>query len=112
MTHPVIQQSNDTQNWLVSFFVPSAFSKNYDAVPKSDSIRIDQSPTGLKVAVSEFPGFATEDEFKASQATLIASLKADGYTIKMNTRFSPVWASYDSPFTLFNRHNEVWIEVA
>eukprot|EP00639_Heterosigma_akashiwo_P024599 CAMPEP_0194705872 /NCGR_PEP_ID=MMETSP0295-20121207/29219_1 /TAXON_ID=39354 /ORGANISM="Heterosigma akashiwo, Strain CCMP2393" /LENGTH=162 /DNA_ID=CAMNT_0039601695 /DNA_START=64 /DNA_END=552 /DNA_ORIENTATION=+ len=59
-----------------------------------------------------FPGFAAEADWPAREAELRAALAADGVAVKPgDEEWGVVYAGYDSPFVLFNRHNEVWIEV-
>ncbi|CAE7870320.1 unnamed protein product [Symbiodinium sp. KB8] len=114
MTHPVLARHNDSTptQWQVSFFVPSAFSRNETSVPTptDKDVTIQRAPL-FKVAFKEFPGFATEKDFLSCEADLRAALAADGVATLGGTDWSRVWAQYDSPFTLFGRHNECWVRV-
>mmetsp|Transcript_19278 Transcript_19278/g.73845 ORF Transcript_19278/g.73845 Transcript_19278/m.73845 type:complete len:264 (+) Transcript_19278:1389-2180(+) len=114
MTHPVLARHNDSTptQWQVSFFVPSAFSRNETSVPTptDKDVTIQRAPL-FKVAFKEFPGFATEKDFLSCEADLRAALAADGVATVGGTDWSRVWAQYDSPFTLFGRHNECWVRV-
>ena len=73
---------------------------------------IDGFPTsGILLAVIEFGGFASEKDFTTSAATLRAALQKDRRNIVEGGPFSEAWAGYNAPNVVFNRHNEVWIQV-
>lgn len=114
MTHPVIQRFNDSDanHRKVSFFVPSNFSSSASSVPQptDPDVSIERMPLA-RFAISEFPGFATENDFVNCEASLRKALEADGVKTVSGTNWSRAWAQYDSPFTLFDRHNECWLQV-
>jgi hypothetical protein len=114
MTSPVLARPVEGQadSWNIDFFVPaSIFGSNYAGIPTADDISIVNG-TDLVFAITEFPGFASESEFKQYQGNLTAAMAEAGLAAVPDTPWSTVWAQYDSPFTLFNRHNEVWLRVA
>jgi hypothetical protein len=95
----------------VGFFVPSKFETEAAIpVPKDPTITIEPFPKA-QYAVAVFGGFAKEADFTKAEAQLVAQLKKDGIKMVDNAQWSRVWAGYDSPFVLFNRHNEVWVQV-
>uniref|UniRef100_A0A7S3XQ77 Uncharacterized protein n=1 Tax=Heterosigma akashiwo TaxID=2829 RepID=A0A7S3XQ77_HETAK len=98
--------------WRVSFFVPAAFPSPADApAPLDADVEIVTSGARTYAALL-FPGFAAEADWPAREAELRAALAADGVAVKPgDEEWGVVYAGYDSPFVLFNRHNEVWIEV-
>lgn len=51
-----------------------------------------------------FPGFATESDWLAQARELAAALGPNATYIKDYF----YTAGYDSPFQIFNRHNEIW----
>jgi hypothetical protein len=112
MTAPVIARTNDTFNYDIGFFVPASLYPTLASIPAptNQNLTIIQLPL-MTFAVIEFPGFATEADFAAAEATLRGYLARDNVAI-MEDEWSPVWAQYDSPFTVFNRHNELWLHVA
>ena len=58
----------------------------------------------------QFPGFARKFETWADQALkLQEALDAKKLKYRKDYYYT---AGYDSPFTLFNRHNEVWFVAA
>lgn len=40
-----------------------------------------------------------------------ATLAKEGVKAVGKGEWASVWAGYDSPFVLFNRHNEVWVQL-
>lgn len=112
MTAPVITRTNDTYNYDIGFFVPASLYPTMSSIPAPTSANLTLVQLPLATfAVLEFPGFATEADFAANEATLRSYLARDGMSV-VSDGWSPVWAQYDSPFTIFNRHNEVWMHVA
>jgi hypothetical protein len=109
MTSPVILRRNSTSGWLNSFFVPASLFPAGTKVPVSSTVQVVPME-GLKVVTTEFGGFATYDLFVAAESSLRIALKEAGLT-EVTDAFHVMYAQYDSPFTLFNRHNEVWIHV-
>jgi len=98
MTHPVLARGNGTDptSWQISFFVPSAFSKSAAEVPTpNDSDVVIQRAPLVKVALGEFPGFATEELFNECETKLKAALARDGVKTVTGTDWSRTWASYD-----------------
>jgi hypothetical protein len=49
-------------------------------------------------------------QHQQQQHDLSTKLAADKVEV-VHDEWITVWASYDSPFQLFDRHNEVWIHV-
>lgn len=109
MTSPVILRANGTTGWLNSFFVPASLFPAGSKVPTSPQVQIVPMES-LKVVTAEFGGFATYELFQATESKLRAALQEAGLT-EVKDAFHVMYAQYDSPFTLFNRHNEVWIHV-
>jgi len=57
------------------------------------------------VYVKQFGGFAKKAVWLENALALGDSLTKDGKKFQKDHFFS---AGYDSPFKLFNRHNEIW----
>ena len=112
MTAPVIfRRDHATSGWLVGFFVPSTYSKLDDVPqPDDDLIEIVQLPSDTTFAVRTFGGFAGEADFNENLHILAKKLNEADIKV-IHDEWLVVWASYDSPFTLFDRHNEVWLHV-
>lgn len=116
MTSPVIFRPADCPEgcaggWRVGFFLPTAYD-TADQVPKPDCSKIDivAVPSKGNFAVTTFGGFATSKTFAHQTHKLFRALKRDNVTV-VDDDWKVTWASYDSPFVLFNRHNEVLVHV-
>jgi hypothetical protein len=113
MTAPVIARTNDTYNWDIGFFVPASLYPAISDIPAPTDSDVTIAPLTIKAfAVIVFGGFASEADFLVNAATLRGYLSRDNVTVVADSTWGQVWAQYDSPATLFNRHNEVWFEVA
>lgn len=118
MTAPVLTFGNGS-DWHVGFYCPASLYPTVASIPvPSDSdVIITPLPDSVYYAVVEFPGFAGLNDYQTYQASLLKWLAADGVSVVpadspaayAGTNFA--YAGYDSPFTIFNRHNEVWIQV-
>jgi len=65
---------------------------------------------GMKVYVRQFGGFAmSHADYASEHEKLVDDLKKEGAKFEENGEF--VQVSYNSPFEMENRVNEVWIEV-
>ena len=106
MTAPVIQTTNDeTENWTVSFAMPSKY--NIDNLPKptNDDIYFEEIQPSL-AAVIRFSGVADTSLLNRKASVLKRWLELNGYTESS----SPKFLFYNDPTTPgFLRRNEVMI---
>ena len=106
MTAPVIQTTNDeTENWTVSFAMPSKY--NIDNLPKptNDDIYFEEIQPSL-AAVIRFSGVADTSLLNQKASVLKRWLELNGYTESS----SPKFLFYNDPTTPgFLRRNEVMI---
>ena len=106
MTAPVIQTTNDeTENWTVSFAMPSKY--NIDNLPKptNDDIYFEEIQPSL-AAVIRFSGVADTSLLTRKASVLKRWLELNGYTESS----SPKFLFYNDPTTPgFLRRNEVMI---
>ena len=106
MTAPVIQTTNDeTENWTVSFAMPSKY--NIDNLPKptNDDIYFEEIQPSL-AAVIRFSGVADTSLLTQKASVLKRWLELNGYTESS----SPKFLFYNDPTTPgFLRRNEVMI---
>ena len=106
MTAPVIQTTNDeTENWTVSFAMPSKY--NIDNLPKptNDDIYFEEIQPSL-AAVIRFSGVADTNLLNQKASVLKRWLELNGYTESS----SPKFLFYNDPTTPgFLRRNEVMI---
>uniref|UniRef100_A0A0G4GSW3 Heme-binding protein 2 n=1 Tax=Chromera velia CCMP2878 TaxID=1169474 RepID=A0A0G4GSW3_9ALVE len=113
MTAPVISKITPGQGpacesfFTVSFYVPSLQSS---PKPTDPTVFLEQKPA-MRVAVSQFGGRMSDYETKVFPRleALITAIDNKELKIKGGDEPEVYTAGYDSPFRLFNRHNEVWI---
>lgn len=96
-----------TNTFTTSFWVP-AFKQ--DNVPKPDNkdVFIDHTPAKT-VYVTSFGGFALDPIIVLKARAAISRLQS--LNISVSTKYFQT-AGYDAPYTLLNRHNEIWIPAA
>ena len=105
MTAPVIQTTNESENWTVSFAMPSKY--NIDNLPKptNDEIYFEEIQPSL-AAVIRFSGVADTSLLTQKASVLKRWLELNGYTESS----SPKFLFYNDPTTPgFLRRNEVMI---
>lgn len=90
-------------NMTYSFFIPFEFQDNTPAPTSADVFFTNMAD--FEVYVRSFGGFASSKDWTRHSNILKAALDNDN--LPYDTRYFYT-AGYDSPFTLFNRHNEVW----
>lgn len=94
-------------NVTTSFFLPWSF-QNSSSIPVANNTAVfTEDIKELKVAVLVFPGRPKTDEDITDQVAKLGAL-LDTASIKYNKDVF-VYAGYDSPFRVFDRHNEVWL---
>merc|ERR1711920_1177792 len=110
MTAPVSEYITPGQgpfcedHFTVSFFVPYAFQGKAPA-PTASDVTIEKRPA-MTVYVASYSGFSDINKLRAAASDLGNELEKEG--LAFDTEH--IWyAGYDSPFRLFNRHNEVWL---
>ena len=106
MTAPVIQTTNDeTENWTVSFAMPSKYNINNLPKPTNDDIYFEEIQPSL-AAVIRFSGVADTSLLTQKASVLKRWLELNGYTESS----SPKFLFYNDPTTPgFLRRNEVMI---
>jgi hypothetical protein len=106
MTAPVSQQRAQGQ-WAVSFMMPAAYTMDTLPTPLDPRITLRQIPA-RRVAAVRYSGFWSEEKYLLHKEKLATWIADSGFTMSGE----PVWARYNSPFTLwFLRRNEVLIPV-
>ena len=106
MTAPVIQTTNDeTENWTVSFAMPSKYNIENVPKPTNDDIYFEEIQPSL-AAVIRFSGVADSSLLNQKASVLKRWLELNGYTESS----SPKFLFYNDPTTPgFLRRNEVMI---
>lgn len=105
MTSPVYMDINDSVSTM-SFVMPANY--NVENLPNPNSSEVKLSTTTEEyVAAITFGGFASDNAIKAQTEKLEAALKASGVSYYGHFRF----LGYNPPFQLFNRKNEIIVNV-
>ncbi|XP_071489244.1 heme-binding protein 2-like [Diadema antillarum] len=90
-------------NFTIYFFVPHDIQSNAPQ-PTDENVFIEEFPQ-QRVYVRSFSGRAYEKDWLENAAQLGEDLRADNRTFVTSYYYT---AGYDSPFTIFFRHNEIW----
>ncbi|XP_044527609.1 heme-binding protein 2-like [Gracilinanus agilis] len=92
-----------TTEYKVSFFVPTKH-QNSPPEPTDPDVFLEQRK-GAAIFVRSFGGFASVEKFSKEAKALADTLEKEGQSFHSDFYYT---AGYNRPFTLFNRHNEVW----
>ena len=104
MTSPVSMSLDDSMTMM--FMVPKNFNKNMLPKPNQSGIEFKEEPAKTIAAIS-FSGWANDTKIEKYKQDLKAALDAEG--IKYSNRF--YFFGYNAPFEVFNRKNEVIVEL-
>ena len=104
MTSPVIASVEDSMT--MSFIIPSKYDLNELPLPDNDNVELKVQPERL-MAIISFDGFANDSDIKLYTKILKEELVKEGICAKGKVYFQ----GYDPPFKLYNRTNEVAIEL-
>lgn len=106
MTAPV-NQLKQQNGFLVQFTMPSGFTLQNIPEPNDSRVHIREIPPRT-MAVYTYSGSWSESRFQEKLADFRAHLAKNG----IKTEGEPVFARFNSPFTLwFLRRNEIWLKV-
>eukprot|EP00043_Microstomoeca_roanoka_P024297 m.260986 g.260986 ORF g.260986 m.260986 type:complete len:216 (-) comp42519_c0_seq1:51-698(-) len=89
--------------FTVSFMVPFSFQPNPPR-PSASNVYIETEAAHVAY-VASFPGFARESDQIDHAQQLAQALTTDNIAFNSTVFYT---AGYDSPYQLFNRHNEIW----
>ena len=106
MTTPV-QLTNENHKSTMEFVLPSKYSLDNIAAPNDKNIEIYNSKPGYYAAIT-YGGYSNNEKVKKNHSNLLDKLEADDIKVLNNM---PVVLSYNSPYKVFNRRNEVLVEV-
>lgn len=95
------------QSLVMRFFISASLGSNVPT-PTDPAVRIVSVQNDLVAAIS-FSGWATQASWDSNTQSLKAMLARDGVALSQNG--ANRIAQYDSPWTIFNRLNEVWLPV-
>ncbi len=109
MTAPVMSADSDAgdNSAVIAFVMERRFSLDELPEPIDSRIRLRRQPPRV-MAVREYSGRWTPENFQENKDSLLQALERDG----VSTRGPAILARYNSPFTpWFLRRNEVMIQV-
>ena len=104
MTSPVSMSLEDSMTMM--FMVPKELKKEMLPTPNQSEITFREEPA-KRVAAISFGGWANDKKIATYKELLIASLDAEG--IAYSDRF--YFLGYNAPYEVFNRKNEVIVEL-
>ena len=104
MTSPVAMSLEDSMT--VMFLVPKKFNKETLPQPSESQIEFRNEPAKTVAAIT-FGGWANDTKIEKYKEKLKVALDAEG--IKYTNRF--YYLGYNPPFEVFNRKNEVIVEL-
>ena len=104
MTSPVSMSLEDSMTMM--FMVPKELKKEMLPPPNQSEITFREEPA-KRVAAISFGGWANDKKIATYKELLIASLDAEG--IAYSDRF--YFLGYNAPYEVFNRKNEVIVEL-
>lgn len=104
MTSPVSMSLGDSMTMM--FMVPKKFNKDLLPKPNQSGIEFKEEPAKTVAAIS-FSGWANDTKIEKYKQLLKLALDAEG--IKYSNRF--YFFGYNAPWEVFNRKNEVIVEL-
>ena len=104
MTSPVAMSLKDSTTML--FLVPKKYTRDNLPVPNDSRIEFKDIPE-KRVAAISFGGWASDSKIAAFKSKLITALNTKGIEYTDNFYF----LGYNAPMEVFNRKNEVIVEL-
>jgi len=104
MTSPVSMSLEDSMTMM--FMVPKKFKKDMLPKPNQSDIEFKEEPAKTVAAIT-FSGWANDTKIEKYKQKLKAALDAEG--IKYSNQF--YFFGYNAPYEVFNRKNEVIVEL-
>lgn len=104
MTTPVAMSLEDSMT--VMFMVPKKFNKETLPKPNQSQIEFREEPAKTVAAIT-FGGWSNDERIKKYKEQLIAALEKEG--IAYTNRF--YFLGYNPPYEVFNRKNEIIVEL-
>jgi hypothetical protein len=104
MTSPVSMSLEDSMTMM--FMVPKKFKKDMLPKPNQTGIEFKQEPAKTLAAI-RFSGWANDAKIEKYKQNLKTALDAEG--IKYTNQF--YFFGYNAPYEVFNRKNEVIVEL-
>ena len=105
MTTPVYIKEDNNSNTM-EFVMPSSFNIESISKPNDESIEIYESKAKYFACV-RYGGYSNSGKFKTHSKKLIEKLSE----LNIKTIGDLFYVSYNSPYKVFNRRNEVMVEI-
>ncbi|MDA0757378.1 MAG: heme-binding protein [Bacteroidetes bacterium] len=106
MTTPVYMTNKGGLSTM-EFVLPSRYLDTSVILPKDNSIEVYRSKEGVFAAIS-YGGYSNSEKIAKNYRLLIEKLTQENI---MMISDSPIVLSYDAPYKVFNRRNEILLEV-
>ena len=105
MTTPVYMKDEENSNTM-EFVMPSSYNIESISKPNDESIEIYESEAKYFACV-RYGGYSNSGKFNTHSKKLIEKLSE----LNIKTVGDLFYVSYNSPYKVFNRRNEVMIEI-
>ena len=106
MTSPVYMTREGNKNTM-EFVLPSKYSIKNASQPLDKEIQIYSTKPGYYAAI-QFGGYSNSEKVKKNHEVLLQKLAENGYKTIQKL---PMSLTYNSPYKVFNRRNEVLIQI-
>jgi DNA gyrase inhibitor GyrI len=106
MTTPVHMTNENNKSTMV-FVLPSKYTLDNIAAPKDKNIEVYNSKPGYYAAIT-YGGYSNSEKVKKNHYNLLNKLKNESFKVLNDM---PIVLSYNSPYKVFNRRNEVLVEI-
>jgi effector-binding domain-containing protein len=104
MTAPVVMKMSDTATMY--FMMPKKYSVNQLPKPNSNNVKILEESSRV-LAVIRYGGFSSEKKIEKYQKKLAEVISQNN----LKTKGPYMYMGYNAPWDVFNRRNEIAIEV-
>jgi len=101
----VYMKNNDNSNTM-EFVMPSSYKLESISKPNDDSVVLYESKA-KHFACVRYGGYSNSSKFESNSKKLIEKLSE----LNIKTVGDLFYVSYNSPYKVFNRRNEVMIEI-
>ena len=105
MTTPVYMNNNNNSNTM-EFVMPSSYKLESISKPNDDNVVLYESEA-KHFACVRYGGYSNSSKFESNSKKLIEKLSE----LNIKTVGDLFYVSYNSPYKVFNRRNEVMIEI-
>ena len=105
MTTPVYMKEDNNSNTM-EFVMPSSYNMESISKPNDNSIEIFETEAKYYACV-RYGGYSNSAKFKTHSKILIEKLSE----LNIKTIGDLFYVSYNSPYKVFNRRNEVMVEI-